>query len=325
VRFTSKFWQAFTSRLHVQHGMSTAFHPQTDGNTERVNRVLEEMLRHYIEPTQANWDSLLPLVEFAINDSHHESINAVPFVLNYGKRPNLPLDLAVQPMGEEATACDSATSLAERIQTVVARAKVYLQAAQQRQKAYADRYRREVHYALGDEVLLSTKNIKIKSAGTHKLLPRWLGPFIITQEVNEVAYKLELPASLKIHPVFHVSLLKPYNKSGRVQPPPLPDLIEGELEFEVEAILAHRDVQVRRKRNRSKTPVLERQFLIKWLGYDESNNTWEPESNCSHCKDKVDEYFARLRAGVGTNKKKRGADGDLQPRRSKRLQQPAAE
>jgi hypothetical protein len=60
VRFTSKFWQAFTSRLRVQHGMSTAFHPQTDGNTERVNRVLEEMLRHYIEPTQANWDSLLP-------------------------------------------------------------------------------------------------------------------------------------------------------------------------------------------------------------------------------------------------------------------------
>jgi hypothetical protein len=64
-----------------------------------------------------------------------------------------------------------------------------------------------VQYALGDEVLLSTKNIKIKSAGTRKLLPRWLGPFIITQEVNEVAYKLELPASLKIHPVFHVSLL----------------------------------------------------------------------------------------------------------------------
>ena len=239
VRFTSKFWQAFTEKLQVQQRMSTAFHPQTDGNTERVNRVLEDMLRHYIDPTQTNWDTLLPLVEISINDSHHESINAVPFVLNFGKRPNLPLDLVVNQGGEEQGDCDTATSLAERIQTVVARAKVCLQAAQQRQKAYADTHRRELHLSVGDQVLLSTKNIKVKTAGTHKLLPKWLGPFKIIKSVNEVAYKLDLPASLKIHPVFHVSLMKPYKPGGRVQTPPVPELIEGEMEYEVEAILAH--------------------------------------------------------------------------------------
>lgn len=169
VRFTCKFWKAFVAQLRVQHGMSTAFHPQSDGNTERVNRVLEDMLRHYIDPTQTNWDSLLPMVQFSINNSFHESINSVPFELVYGKRPYLPLDLAV-PRGEEsAAACESAESLADRIQTAVARAKVCLQAAQQRQKAYADMHRRDLQFAVDEEVLLSTKNIKVKTAGTHKL------------------------------------------------------------------------------------------------------------------------------------------------------------
>jgi hypothetical protein len=195
---------------------------------------------------------------------------------------------------------------------------VCLQVAQQRQKAYADTHRREMKLSVGDQVLLSTKNIKVKTAGTHKLLPKWLGPFKVTKCVNDVAYKLELPASLKIHPVFHVPMIKPYKPCGRVQPPPVPELIEGEMEFEVEAILAHRDVQVRRKRNKAKTPVLERQFLIKWKGYDESNNTWEPEQDCSNCQDKVDEYYARLRAGSGTNKRKRTADQGMQLRSSKR-------
>eukprot|EP00878_Enallax_costatus_P019840 GHUV01020945.1.p1 GENE.GHUV01020945.1~~GHUV01020945.1.p1 ORF type:complete len:366 (+),score=43.64 GHUV01020945.1:125-1222(+) len=317
-QFTSKFWQAFTQKLQVQHALSTAFHPESDGNTERVNRVLEDMMRCYIDPAQTNWDTLLPLIEFAINDSFHESVQAVPFVLNYGKRPRLPLDLVV-PRGEESTAeCDSASSLAERIQSVVSRAKVHLQAAQQRQKSYADKHRRELQFSVNDEVLLHTKNIKLKAVGTRKLLPKWLGPFKVTKCVNDVAYKLDLPANLKIHPVFHVSLLKPYVRSGRVQPPPLPEVIDGELEFEVDSILAHRDVQVRRKKNRDRTPVLERQYLVKWVGYDESNNTWEPAKNCANCQDKVDEYFARIRAGIGTNKQKRSADSGLQLRRSKR-------
>jgi hypothetical protein len=97
--------------------------------------------------------------------------------------------------------------------------------------------------------------------GTPKLLTRWVGPFKVVQKLNYVAYKLDLPASLRIHPVFHASLLKAY-VHGRVQPPPSPEVVDGEFEWEVEAILAHKDVQVKRKRNKRRTPVFRRQYLV---------------------------------------------------------------
>jgi hypothetical protein len=265
-RFTSKLWRALMQRLQVSQAMSSAFHPQTDGNTERVNRVLEDMLRHFVDPAQSNWADLLPLVEFAINDSFHESVGNTPFVLNYGKRPRLPVDLVlrgeVSPNAQSTATCDRADDIAKRIQTVVSDAKKCLETAQQRQKAYADRFRRDFEFAVGSQVLLSTKHINVKMKGTSKLLPRWVGPFKVAEKISSVAYRLDLPASLKIHPVFHASLLKAY-EPGRVEPPPPPEVVDGELEWQVEAILAHKDVRVKRKKNRAKTPVFKRQYLVK--------------------------------------------------------------
>jgi hypothetical protein len=101
-KFTSEFWATLTQRLGVTRAMSSTFHPQTDGQTERVNRIIEDMLRHFIDPAHSNWVRLLPLVEFAYNDSWHEAAKAVPFVLNYGRRPALPLDWILRGEGEAA-------------------------------------------------------------------------------------------------------------------------------------------------------------------------------------------------------------------------------
>ena len=139
-----------------------------------------------------------------------------------------------------------------------------------------------MQYAVGEQVLLSTKNLSLKMQGTTKLLPRFIGPFTITERIGAVAYRLDLPPVLKVHNVFHVSLLKQYKPGGRKSPPPLPILVEGVPEFEVESILNHR------RRGRTK------QYLVKWLGYGEEHTTWEPESCVRNCPERINEYWARV-------------------------------
>eukprot|EP00983_Pelagomonas_calceolata_P063720 1147847-Pelagomonas_calceolata.AAC.1 len=144
-------------------------------------------------------------------------------------------------------------------------AKAALEAARQRQKKYADAKRRGISFNIGDEVLLSSKNIRLFNPGTPKLLPKWLGPFTIIDycgwhktppqdgdpdygAFNAAAYKLELPDNMRMHNVFQVSLLKPYRQDGRVQPPPIPKVMNGEEWFTVERTLDHRDIKVTTKR-----------------------------------------------------------------------------
>ena len=155
-------------------------------------------------------------------------------------------------------------------------AKQHLEAAQQRQKSQADKRRNPSGFQVGDRVLLSTVNLSLKATGTRKLMPRFIGPFKIKERISEVAYRLELPTELRIHDAFHVSLLRRYVDDKRTPPPPLPLVIDGEDEYFVESILAHRDSG---KGNRKK-----RSYLVKWLGYGVENNTWEPEENLKDTK-----------------------------------------
>ena len=169
-RFTWKFWQAFLDCLGIKSKMSTAFHPQTDGQTERANRVLQDMM-HYVSPTHDDWDEHLTAAEFAVNNAHHASIGTTPFMLNGGQNPLTPPSLQM-PKIDNPSALRVTSTLHERI----ACAKGYLEAAQDRAKAHADKGRREVHYEVGQEVLLSTQNVHLKGPGTPKLMPKWIGP-----------------------------------------------------------------------------------------------------------------------------------------------------
>jgi hypothetical protein len=168
----------------------------------------------------------------------------------------------------------------------LARAKASLLAAQSRQKLFADQKRREVEYKVGDDLLLSTINFKLKHPGTRKLLPKWVGPFKVKERIGKVAYKLTLPDNLKMHNVFHVQLLKPYRTDGQVKPPPPPIEIDDSLEYEVERVLEHREV----KRGKQ----IRKEYLIKWLGYHYEHNTWEPEKHLAGCKDILTQYWAEV-------------------------------
>ena len=283
--FVGKFLTEMLRLIGTKQLRSTAYHPQTDGQTERVNKVLEDMLRHYVgQLDHTDWDQCLAAAEFAINNSFHESIGTTPFRLNCGRDPRLPLAWIPGyhfPFPDKSTV-PAAANFADRMAEGLSHAKKCLEAAQQRQKRYYDQHHRDLSFAAGDMVMLNTKNIHMRTAkgrrSTPKLMPKWVGPFKVLKRVgdSQMAYVLDLPETMKIHNVFHVSLLKLYHHSARA-PAPTSFIIEGQQYWMVERILDHRIV----KQNRQK--VL--QYLIKWLDFGAEHTSWEPAENIEESED----------------------------------------
>jgi hypothetical protein len=130
---------------------------------------------------------------------------------------------------------------------------------------------------------MSTKYLNIKHGKTNrKLLPKWIGPFKVVSKVGPVSYRLEMNPGWRVHPAFHVSLLKLYKTDGRIRPPPPPIELEGALAYEVETILKHRTTG----RKRPKTS-----YLIRWKGYGPEHNSWEPEVNVANASEKLAKYW----------------------------------
>ena len=296
-KFTSKFWTRLFSLHGVQLHMSSANHPQTDGQTERANRTLEDMLRNNVDPTLTDWDFWLPCAEMAINNSFVEAIGTTPFYLNKGRHPRMPLDLALRQLPHLApvtSVVPAAATFAQNVQDRIQRSRALLQAARDRMRTVADRHRTAVSFSVGQEVLLNTKHLTFKGPDCRKLLPRWIGPFRVEQLCGPAACKLGLLPTMRIHPVFHVSLLRPYKADGRVQPPPPVLTLEGEEEYEVERILDH----ATDKRNHTK-------FLVKWLGYGPEHNSWEPSSGLENCPDILQAYWDYVGTSPAARKRPR--------------------
>lgn len=290
--FVGKFITELLRLIGTTHNRSTAYHPQTDGQTERVNRILEDIIRHYVGDDQADWDQHVSTAEFAINNAHHESTGTTPFRLNNGRDPRLPLSI------QGRSQVPSAAAFADKMSQGLARAKQCIQAAQSRQKRFADEHRRELQFSIGDKVLLSTKNINLlltkhKATNTVKLLPRWMGPFTVLRKFGNVAYELQLPPHMRVHPVFHVSLLKAFIPDGKA-PPPVPEMQDGKLQFQVEAILAHKIVSARGRNAKGKKRKQLCQYLIRWTGYDSAHDSWEPDVNIRECETLYSAYWAKL-------------------------------
>ena len=262
--------------------MSTAFHPQTDGQTEKANQTLEAMLRAFIDQRQTNWDLLLSAAEFAYNNSTNASTGHSPFFLNYGFHPRVPASLLEPVNCSSPSVFDFLKS--QRLALITAKENIQL--AQQRQAKNADTRRRDHDFQVGDQVLLNAENIVIaadRSRRSQKLLPRFIGPYTIVEQHSPVTFRVELPPTMKIHDVFHVDRFRHYQPSPealgqRAPAKPEPEIIDGEEEYEAEEIL-----EDKQRNNR-------REYLILWKGYPREDATWEPESNLTNCKDLLREY-----------------------------------
>lgn len=232
--FESKLIRALYQRLGINPKFSTAYRPQTDGQTERTNTTLETYLRFYTTHRQDDWSHHLALAEFAYNNSHHSSIGMTPFYANYGYNPTFtdrPSTGQAVPQAEE---------LANRFLEIKEELQASMKLAQEKHAEFYNHHHGETpDLQVGDLVLLEGTNIRTDRP-TKKLGPKRLGPYRVTKKISTHAYQLELPPSMKIHNVFHVSLLSKYKVDtihGRIFEEPPPEQIEGEDKYEVEEIL----------------------------------------------------------------------------------------
>ncbi|GJX95160.1 putative reverse transcriptase domain-containing protein [Tanacetum coccineum] len=205
-RFTSNFWRSFQKALGTDISMSTAYHPETDGQSERTIQTLEDMLRACVIDFGKGWVKHLPLAEFSYNNSYHASIKAAPYEALYGRKCRSPVCWA--EVGEaQLTGPELIQETTEKIVLIKQR----MQAAQDRQKSYADRKRKPMEFEVGDRVMLKVSPWKgvVRFGKRGKLNPRYVGPFKVLAKVGKVAYRLELPQELsRVHHTFHVSNLK---------------------------------------------------------------------------------------------------------------------
>jgi hypothetical protein len=271
-RFMSKFIQAACKVTGVKHTPSTAYHPRTDGQSERSNQWLETAIRFITDQKQKNWAPYLPIAQFAHNNWPSDTTRKSPFFLLMGFNPRADWV--------------HATSLIPRVTLRLEQLKeARVQARDAMIKAQQSwvKHRDTPKYKEGDQVWLEGKNLHINQP-TAKLVPRQHGPFKITQVMLAVNYRLELPTQWSIHPVFHINLLTPYKETIMHGPNftrPTPELIDGEEEYSIEKIL---DSQRFGRR-------WQLQYLVKWEGYLDSDNMWVDKDDI-FAEDKVWEFKA---------------------------------
>jgi len=246
VQFVVGIMKELNNLLGIQTKLSTAYHPQTDGQMERINQELEQYLRVFIDHRQEQWPDWLGTAEFVYNNKVHTATKTSPFKANYGQDPKMGFE------GKRKGKYKAAEKFIKRMRKIQKKAKAVLGKAQEEMKKFANRKRREEEeYRVGDLVLLSTKDLKwqMKERRLEKLTKHFVDPYKVKGIVSSNAIELELPKSIKIHPVVNVSRVRLYKRQveGQKKIPPKPVIIEGEKEFEVEKILNKRMIRGEKK------------------------------------------------------------------------------
>jgi hypothetical protein len=279
--FTSSFWTHIMKALGTTRNLSTAFHPETDGQTERVNAILEQYLRAYCNYQQDNWKGLLPVAEFCYNNTQSGTTKVTPFFGNYGYHPRFLPDLEKADISQPEV-----SEYVSNLQKLHGDLRAEMPHAQMSHAEQANNTRHpDPVLRPGDKVWLRRKNIRT-TRPSNKLDHKLIGPYTIIERIGTKAYKLNLPPTVRIHPVFHISLLEPVKNDstpipGHTQPPPPPVVVDNEEEWEVEEIL-----DSRRHRNQL-------QYRVKWTGFHDPDRSSYPATNFEHAPEPVQKFHKK--------------------------------
>lgn len=296
VRFTAGYWIQYWKAKGTEVRFSTAYHPQTDGQTERENRTISQVMRTVVDEQQDDWDRYLPLVEMALNSAVQASTGMSPYKMVYGREMVLPVDRKLET--RVTTENPAVEELGKRMEEIWKKATDEIEKAKKRQERNANGRRRKEEFRVGDKVMVSTEEMRL--IGTRELnksvkfLPKYIGPFEVEQVKNRNAYKIRLPPSFRMEPVINITRLKRYVdgesmfpdrevKEDRPAGERLEDANGGAVEWEVEAIWGERGTG-RRK-----------QYLVKWKGYPMWENTWEPSENLENAQGVLEQYREALK------------------------------
>ena len=268
-RFTSRFWGKLQEAMGTRLNFSTAFHPQTDGQSERVIQILEDMLRSCAIDYEGSWDRHIPLAEFVYNNSFQSSIGMAPYEALYGRKCRTPL-CWTELSERKVIGPDLIRETEEKVKMIREKLKV----ATDRQKSYTDMKRKDIRYEVGEKVFLKVSPWKkvMRFGKKGKLSPRFIGPYEVIEKVGPVAYRLALPTDFeKIHNVFHVSMLRRYRSDPTHIVSSETIELRPDLTYEEEPveILAHEVKELRNK----KIPLVK----VLWRNHKTEEATWESE------------------------------------------------
>jgi len=274
-QFAAELTKELNRMLGIKTKLSIAFHPQTDGQTERMNQELEQYLWFFIEHRQKDWPEWLAMAEFAVNNKVHTATKVLPFMANYGKEMRIGGDIRKKGKVENAM------EFVERMKKVHEEVEVTLRKTQEEMKRYADRGRKETEkWKKGDQVLLSTKDLVFKERPSKKLMERYVRPYTIEEVVSPNTVKLRLPSSMRIYPVVNVSWIVRYKEQvkGQKKEEGKPVEVEGVEKWEVEKIL-----------NKKKMRGIVK-YLIWWKGFMVEGDTWERRENLKNAEELIEEF-----------------------------------
>ena len=280
--FVSHFFRSLGKALDMRLHFTSGYHPEGDGQTERVNQTLEQYLRIYCNYQQDNWSRLLPLAEFAYNNAPNVTTGVSPFFANKGYNPAISVyperDLTSARAREYAVDLDE---LHAALRTTIAEAQV-------RYQRQADKHRLPApDFKVGDQVYVRAEHIR-STRPSKKLSEKFLGLYTIIAQVSSHSFTLRLPDSMRaVHPVFHVSQLEPATPNsipGRTQPPPPPVEVDGEPEYEISEIL---DSKIDRRRRSCQLL-----YLVRWAGYEgtDEETSWILATELGHAQELVSDF-----------------------------------